>query len=211
MRSLALISAFAFAFSAAERVHAQDAPTPPQVKVDFKRATIIEQPTPQFSAGAVKEKRWRPKNWIEMDVEFEIKLPADAGGNRGTYSGLKVNIYIALQHRTKEGKMEVVQGSFDLLNVPAGEPCHVLAYISPATMKSIFQKDIITASTDIQAWGVEFYADGQRIEGKSSVGNDPWWETKKDNFVFLQDLLVHKSKTPFGILWGDYDVPIQSR
>lgn len=205
MRSLALIFALAFAFTALP-AGAQE--TMPGVKVDFKRATITEQPTPQFSAGAVKEKRWRPKNWIEMDVEFAIKVPADAGGNKGTYSGLKVNIFIALQHRTKEGKVEVVESSFDLGSVPAGEDCHVLAYISPAAMRMIFQKDMVTASSDITAWGVEFWAEGKRIEGKSSTGNDPWWETKKDSFAFLQGMLLPKSKTPFGILWGDYDIPV---
>lgn len=208
MRSFALISALAFAFSAID-LHAQA--TLPGVKVDFKRAVIGEQPTPQFSAGAVKEKRWRPKNWVEMDVEFAIKLPADAGGNKGSYNGLKMNLYIALQHRNKEGKIEVISGTYDLENVPAGEDCHFLAYIPPATMKLLFQKDQVTVSSDVSQWGVEFYADGQRIEGKSSVGNDPWWETKKDSFVFYSDMLLHKSKTPFGILWGDYDVPVKGK
>ncbi len=212
MRSFLWLSAAVIAFSTAS-LHAQ-APAPgtplPGVKVDFKRATVIEQPTPQFSGG-VKEKRWRPKNWIEMDVEFEIKLPLDAGGNKGSYSGLKMNLYVALQHRNKEGKIEVLTGSYDLVNVPAGETCHLLAYISPATMKSIMQKDLVTASTDISAWGVEFFADNQRIEGKASVGAEPWWETKKDSFVFIQDGMLHKSKTPFAILWGDYDVLVQTK
>lgn len=208
MRSFVLISALAFSLSAVN-LRAQAAP--PAVKVDLKRTVVSEQPTPQFSAGGVKEKRWRPKNWIEVDTEFDIKLPADAGGNKGSYGALQVNIYLALQHTTKEGKREVLKGSYDVVNVPAGEPCHVLAYVSPATLRSIFQKDNVTASTDIQGWGVEVYADGQRIAGDSSLGKEAWWETKKDLFVFIDGALVHKSKTPFGILWNDYDLPIQSR
>lgn len=204
MRSFVLISALAFAFSAAD-LHAQAAPA---VKADIKRVTVGEQPTPQFSGG-VKEKRWRPKNWIEVDVEFDIKLPADAGGNKGTYDSLQVNIYLALQQMTKEGKRIVLKGSFETTTIPAGEPCHVLAYVSPATLRSIFLKDNVTASTDVQGWGVEILAGGQRIAGDSSVGKEPWWETKRESFAFSDNLLVHKSKTPFGILWGDYDLPVK--
>lgn len=203
MRSLALISALAFAFSAAQ-VRAQ---TAPQVKVDIKRVTLQEQPTPDLSPSNVKAKRWRPKNWVEMDVEFDIKLPLDAGGNKGTYGSLQMNVYLALQHSTKDGKRETLTGTFDLQSIPAGEPCHALVYVSPATMKMIFQKDNMTVSSDIQGWGVEVLADGQRIAGDSSLGKDPWWETKKDAFAFIQGLILHKSQTPFAYLWSDYDVP----
>lgn len=207
MRSLALISAVAFAFSAA-LAHAQ---TPPAVKVDIKKVVLQEQPTPQFSGGSVKEKRWRPKSWVEMDVEFEIKLPADAGGNKGTYGSLQMNVYLALQHSTKDGKRETLTGTFDLQSIPAGEPCHALVYVSPATMKSIFQKDNMMVSTDIQGWGVEILAEGQRIAGDSSLGKDPWWETKKDAFAFIPGLVLHKSQTPFAYLWSDYDVPAKTK
>lgn len=159
----------------------------------------------------MKEKRWRPKNWIEVDVEFEIDLPPDAGGNKGTYGSLRMNVYVALQHMNKDGKREVAAAEMDLVNVPAGEVCHALAYISPATMKMLFQKDLVTASTDVQGWGVEIFAEGTRIAGDSSVGKEPWWETKKDAFAILPGLLLHKSKTPFAVLWGDYDVPARAQ
>lgn len=208
MRSIVLISALAFAFSAID-LHAQA--TPPAVKVNLKRTTVGEQPTPQYNAGAVKEKRWRPKNWIEVDVEFDIKVPAEAGGNKGSYGALKVNIYLATQHVNKEGKRTVLKGSFDVVSIPAGESSHVLAYVSPANLRAIFQKDNVTASSDIQGWGVEVLADGQRVAGDSSLGKEAWWETKKDAFEISEGMLVHKSKTPFSILWGDYDLPVQAQ
>ncbi|MDZ4403855.1 Amuc_1102 family pilus-like protein [Prosthecobacter sp.] len=184
--------------------------TLPAVKVDIKRVTVTEQPTPQFTASNVKEKRWRPKNWIEVDVEFDIKVPVDAGGRNGSYSAMQLNVYLALQHMTKDGKREVITGTLDLLNIPAGETCHALAYVSPATMRSIFLKDNVTASTDIQGWGVEFIAEGKRIAGDSSVGKSPWWE-KTENFAMLQGSLLNKLQTPFAPLWGDYDVPVKAK
>jgi hypothetical protein len=70
-----------------------------------------------FSAGNVNEKRWRPKNWVEVDVEFDIKLPPEAGGRDGTFPSMQMNIYLALQHMTKDGKREVLKGTLDLINM----------------------------------------------------------------------------------------------
>lgn len=213
MRSLVSFSLLTFALFSTQ-LHAQapgQAPAgePLRVKAKIKRVNIQEQLTPQISAGGVKEKRWRPKNWIETDVEFEIEIPAADGGSKGSYGSLQMNIYLALQQMSKDGKRQVAKVELNLVNVPAREVCHALAYMSPASLKMIFQKDIVTASTDIQGWGVEIMAEGQRIAADSSLGKEPWWETKKDALNILSGVLVHKSKTPFGIFFGDYDVGIQ--
>lgn len=209
MKSLALTFA---SLSLATALHAQApaAATLPAVKVDIKRVTVAEQQTPMFNATNVKDKRWRPKNWIEVDVEFDIKVPADAGGRNGSYSSMQLNIYLALQHMTKDGKREVLQGTLDLESIPAGETCHALAYVSPATMRAIFQKDTVTASSDIQGWGIEFIAEGQRIAADSSVGKSAWWE-KTEALVLLQGMVQNKLQTPFAPLWGDYDVPVKAK
>ncbi|OYW77183.1 MAG: hypothetical protein B7Z37_05400 [Verrucomicrobia bacterium 12-59-8] len=158
----------------------------------------------------IKMKRWEPKNWIEVDVEFDIKLPVDVGGRKGSYAGMKLNIYVALKHTTKEGKRSVAVGSMDLLEIPADQPCHALAYISPAAMKAIFQKDNVTASTDIEGYGVEFIAEGKVIAAKSSLGNKPWWESK-EALVLIDGMLLNKLQTPFANLFGDYDVPVKAK
>ncbi|MHB1079924.1 MAG: Amuc_1102 family pilus-like protein [Prosthecobacter sp.] len=182
----------------------------PAVKLKIKGVEVEEQPTPMISATNVKMKRWTPKNWIELDVEFDIKLPEEAGGRKGTYAAMQLNIYVALQHMNKEGKREVITGTLDLVDIPADEPCHALAYISPSTLKSIFQKDFVTASSDIQGWGVEFVAEGKVIAAKSSVGNKPWWENK-ETFSMLQGLLLNKLQTPFADVFGDYDVQVKAK
>lgn len=202
MRSILTLFVLACAI-VAPQLHAQS--VAPVVK--FKGIKLIEQPTPQISGGGVKEKRWKAKNWIEVDVTFEIRMPAEAGGNKASYSGIKTNIYLALQHTNKEGKRTVLQGSFETPNVPSHEEVHLLGYVSPVTMKSIMMKDLVIASTDVQGWGVEIYADGNRVDGDSSTGkSDAWWETKKDAFEIIQGTILPKSKTPFSILWGDYDL-----
>lgn len=182
----------------------------PGVKLKIKNVQVEEQPTPMISATNVKMKRWTPKNWIELDVEFDIKLPEEAGGRKGTYASMQLNIYVALQHMTKDNKREVLTGTLDLVDIPADEPCHALAYISPSTLKSIFQKDFVTASSDIQGWGVEFVAEGKVIAAKSSVGNKPWWENK-DAFAMMQGMLLNKMQTPFADVFGDYDVQVKAK
>ena len=196
-------------------LHAQ-APgeTLPDVKVRIKNVQVEEQQTPQLSVSNIKMKRWNPKNWIEFDVEFDIKLPEQAGGRKGSYAGMQLNIYVATQEMTKnvnpgaKPKRIVLQGTLDLLDIPADEPCHALAYISPATMKSLTQKDNVTASVDIQGWGVEMVVGGKVIAAKSSIGNKPWWESK-DNFEFMQGMVLNKMQTPFAAVFGDYDVPVR--
>ncbi|OYW30134.1 MAG: hypothetical protein B7Z47_03970 [Chthoniobacter sp. 12-60-6] len=176
----------------------------------MKNVELREEPTPEFSVSNIKMKRWEPKNWIEVDVEFDIKLPEDAGGRKGSYAGMKLNIYVALKHTTKEGKRSVAAGSLDLLEIPADQPCHALAYISPAAMKAIFLKDNVTASTDIEGWGVEFIAEGKVIAAKSSLGNKPWWENK-EALSISEGMLLNKMQTPFANLFGDYDVPVKAK
>lgn len=200
-----LVSSLLVAVSA---LNAQAPATPLAVKVDIKRVTVTEQQTPQFNASNVKEPRWRPKNWIQVDVEFDVKVPASAGGREGSYSALQMDIYLGLNQKSKDGKFQALKGTLNLVNVPAGE-CHALAFVSPASMKAILQRDNVTASSDIQAWGVDVKAEGQRADADASNGK-PWWEGGAE-IVFLDGTLLNKAQTPFAPLWGDYDVPVQAK
>jgi hypothetical protein len=208
MKRLVICSLAALAFGG--HAVAQAPATIPAVKVDIKKVAVAEQGTPDVSAGNVTPKRWRPKKWLELDVEFDIKVPQDAGGRNGTYGALQLNVYLALQHSTKDGKREVIRGTLNLSNIPAGEPCHALAYVSPASLRAIFQKDNVLATSDVQGWGIEFIADGQTIVADSSLGKQAWW-SKTENFSFIEGVLLAKSESPFALLFGDYDVQAKTK
>ncbi|MDB6007035.1 MAG: hypothetical protein JWR15_4022 [Prosthecobacter sp.] len=213
MKSLSLLLASLLVSSALQAQAPATGEKLPDVKVRIKNVQVEEQQTPQLNVSNIKMKRWTPKNWIEFDVEFDIKLPAEAGGRKGSYSGMQLNIYAALQEMTKEAaggkpKRIVLQGTLDLLDIPADEPCHALGYISPAMMKSITQKDSVTASVDIQGWGVEIIVDGKVIAAKASVGKTAWWENK-DIYQIMQGTVLNKMQTPFAAVFGDYDVPVK--
>lgn len=185
--------------------------TLPSIKVDRIKVNVAEQPTPDFSVGNTKgNKRWRAKNWVEVDVEFHVKLAEKVGGNKGTYPEMQLSIFLVLQKPNAEGKTQVFEGKLDLVNIPAGEN-HALAYVSPSSMKLITQTDYVTVNTDIRGWGVDFFAEGKRVGGDTNIGKGAWWEDQKDKFAFLQGMLLSKSLTPFAVLWGDYDVPVKAR
>lgn len=208
MKSLVFSSLAALAFGTS--VFAQAPAAAPAVRVDIKKVAVAEQGTPDVAAGNVTPKRWRPKKWLELDVEFDIKVPQDAGGRNGTYGALQLNVFLALQHTTKDGKREVIRGTLNLSNIPAGETCHALAYVSPASLRAIYQKDNFIATSDVQGWGVAFVADGQTIAADSSLGKQAWWE-KAENFSFIEGVLLAKSESPFALLFGDYDVQAKTK
>ena len=182
---------------------AQEAPA---IKVDSKPLKISQVDTPQFQASNVPEKRWRPKTWLELDLEFQVRLPQSAGGRNGSLGEMTVNYYLALNAMV-DNRRQVVKGTFNYVDIPSSEVSHALAYISPPTLRRLLLKDNVTAASDVQGWGYEIMVGGQRVAGESSTGT-PWWE-KGESFDVHDNVMLAKKETPFGILWGDYDVNVR--
>ncbi len=191
-------------------VLAADAQTGPAVKISTKKLKVSELETPQFQASNVGEKRWRPKKWLELDLEFDIRLPPAEGGRSGSLDMMTVNYYLAFNATTKDGKREVLKGSFNYVDIPAGETNHALAFVSPATLRNILKRDGFTAASDVQGWGYEILVGGERVAGDSSLGGGPWWE-KADALNISEGGVLMKQETPFSILWGDYDVSAKKK
>ncbi len=184
------------------------AQTKPTVKVDIKAPKFDSIPTPQFQAGNVPDKNWRPKTWMQIDMEFDIKLAATVGGRNGSLASITVNYYLAMSSQDKDGKRQVLKGSFDYVDIPASEKCHALAFVSPATLRRILEKDNFIPG-DVTGWGVEVIVDGQRVAGDGSI-KGPWWE-KTDGLSINDGVMLAKKDTPFAILWGDYDVGVKNK
>lgn len=180
---------------------AQDA-----VKIAGKDLKVVGTETPQFQATNVGDRRWRPKTWLELDMEFEVKLPRELGGNNGSLETMTVNYYVAFNQNGVDGKPQFIKGTFNYTDVPGGETCHALAFVSPATLRRILKKDTFTPSSDVKAWGYEITVDGKIIEGKTSVAGK-WWELP--SVALVPGDLLAKRETPFSILWGDYDVGVK--
>lgn len=187
---------------------AQDAS---QVKVDVKGVKLEQQQTPQIQALNIVDKKWRPKNWIEIEVAFDLKLAPNAGGRTGSLAAMEVKYYIGLNQKNEEGKNVVLAGGMNYKDVPANTDCFGLAFVSPSTLKRVLQKDN-GGKGDVVAYGVEVLVGGTRVASGSSTGSPWWFDTAKqglsDKFAFDEGSVLPKSKTPFAPFWGDYDLPV---
>jgi hypothetical protein len=193
---------------------AQEPATKPAIKVDIKELKLEQQLTPQFQALGVTEKRWKPKTWLEMDVGLKIKLPRSEGGSDASAASLEVRYFIGTTGKDKEGKTIVLTGGITYQNVPADGESHALAYISPSALQRALMKENGNKN-DAPAFGVDVYFNGQPVATQSSSGGR-WWskagatENDADKFSF-QDAVIPKAKTPFNILWGDYDLQVETK
>jgi hypothetical protein len=89
------------------------------------------------------------------------------------------------------------------LNVIEKEAQHAMAFVSPAALERPLEKNTFT-NADVKAVGVEVYRNGA-LAGWMSGAGGRFWE-KLDGFSITDGLLLPKAKTPFSVLWGDYDL-----
>ncbi|RBP45342.1 hypothetical protein DES53_103340 [Roseimicrobium gellanilyticum] len=180
-----------------------------EVKVRVKGMNVDVQYTPQFSVPNVKDKRFRPKNWLELDVAFDADKAKVAGENNPMIDSLEFKFYVVLNVRNKEGKLTMLTANATFINIMEREESHVLMYVSPATLTNLLQKNTFTPA-DVSAFGVEVYKNGAAAGRHISTGATPFWD-KADNFVVVDGSLLPKAKTPFAPLWGDYDVEMKAQ
>jgi hypothetical protein len=184
------------------------APTAPAIKVDVKELKLEQQTTPRVQAQGIVEKRWTPKTWIELDLGFKIKLPKAEGGDDASAAAIEVRYFVGTNAKSKDGKQIVINGSITYQNVAADTECHALAYISPSALQRALMKDNGNKG-DTPAFGADIYYNGQPVATSGSSGR--WWATGTENntekFSFMEGI-TSKSKTPFSIFWGDYDLQV---
>lgn len=186
------------------------------VRVKVKKLELAQQMTPDYAPRGVTEKRWRPKQWLEIDTEIDVDiLSKELGGREGVYPSLEFKYFIGFNEKNQEGKNIVLTGTLTFENIPAskgGSYSHALAYITPATLKGVLKKDQV-GKADVQAVGLEIHAGGKMLTGAFySDKGQPWWvdrATSQPNdkvFAFQDGGVIPKSKTPFAPLWADYDL-----
>jgi hypothetical protein len=189
--------------------NAQSTTAAPAIKVEIKEVKLEQQMTPIIQVTGVTEKRWKPKTWIELDVGLKIKLPKSEGGDDASAASLEIRYFVGTNHKSKDGKTIIINGNITYQNVPADTENHALAYISPSTLQRALMKENGNKG-DTPAYGVDIYYNGQPA-ATSSSGGGRWWangtENNTDKFTFIEGI-TPKSKTPFSILWGDYDLQV---
>ena len=105
--------------------------------VDISKVDINIQKTPQIQATNVKDKRWTPKDWIEIEVEATAELSkTEKDKSRKTYDEVTFKYYAYLTGSSAK-KSRVLTGEIVHVNVPIKEKIHSVAYITPSQLQKV--------------------------------------------------------------------------
>ncbi len=182
--------------------------------VKFERQSIQAQQTPDFKISNVKDKRWKPKDWLEIELPFKIEAPK---GKKDAefYDQLTVDFYVYLEPVPGSAvtKPQILTAKITHVNVPVHEEVATVVYLSPGTlMRYTGKKGGRVDASLVKQLGVEIRSGDTLVGFFSTTGNSPtgggrFWESEKAEKV--GGLLKDKSQTPFAPLWGDYHAEVQ--
>jgi hypothetical protein len=178
-----------------------------EAQVDFKRVEVGPQNTPQFQAQNVKDKRWNPKIWLEIDAGFGLKKAKVKGDPSPIVDSVDFKYYILLNKRDSTGKLTLLTASITYTSLNDEErELHAMAFVSPANLAKVLGNPKYTAPEMApQAVAIVATKGGALCGFYNQGGPAGWWE-KIDNFNVVDGVLLPKVKTPFAPLWGDYDL-----
>jgi hypothetical protein len=174
-----------------------------EVKVDVKKVSVETQFTPDFTVNYTNPKRWKSKQWLELDVAFEVKKAPKPGDTSPLVGSLEFKYYVLFNKRDKDGKLTMLTANITYMNALERETMHAMAFVSPSALAGILEKTTF-GNADVAGVGVEVLYGGQLAGGHSSGGGSFW--QKSENFTTISGVLVPKARTPFHPLWGDYDL-----
>lgn len=175
--------------------------------VDLKEPTIQAQSTPDIKAAYVKDKRWKPKEWLEFEIPFIAAAPRSAGSTITTYDQLTFKYYLFLDNPDKK-KQRILTAEVNHVNVPIGEGLASVVYLSPSAVYRLTGSNRVNAGA-VTLWGVEVTREGKTV-GFLSKDGKKWWESPSAPTT-EPAVLKNKMETPFAPLWGDYHAEVQSQ
>lgn len=169
----------------------------------FKKCEIAIQKAPEFAINGTTAKRFKQKDWIEVEFEIDVKAPKGADKELRFLDDVNIKYYVYLQPTNPE-KLKVLVADVTYINVPIDETIHSVVYLSPATLYNISGEKLVNKGM-ITYYGAEATHNGKIVGLFSSkmFNNAPWWNNPKLPPV-ENGRLLPKNKTPFAPLWFDY-------
>jgi hypothetical protein len=169
-------------------------------RVIAEKPTFDELPSPQFSGGG-KEKSFKPKNWLEIEVKLKVSLaPAPASK---TCDRITVKWYLAVKNPDKIGTMLLFTKDVDYVNIPLDEEVYCSVYLSPASLKRLTGTDR-GGKNAVDYVGYEIMVNGEKKAEDSSKGKAGWWSVESDKISRSSAVpLLNKMETPFSNMWWD--------
>ena len=194
-------------------IHAQEVEktTTYQVKIDVDKPEFDDLESPDPPADT-REKVWRQKDWLEMEVKFEIEAIKPEPRDK-TLPKLTIKWFIvALDPTQKQKSYILLEKEVEHVNVPVGDEIYASCYISPSGVRRLSNGGDRASKNIIFGVGGELYVEGQEepvaffTSKKDTVKVDgrklPFWYAP--NLAASTSVqILDKSETPFQWLWWD--------
>jgi hypothetical protein len=171
--------------------------------VALEKATVgkpefDDLPSPEFAG--TKNKSFRPKDWLEMEVSISIPAQNRAQQEAGFLDRVMVKWYVAMKEKTS-GKPVLLTKDVNHVNVPVDEEFFSSVYLSPNTMKRMTGK-VKGGKSDVEVVAVEVFVDGEKVGVETSKMKLDWWKSASLSRGDAYPLL-NKNETPFKAFWWD--------
>ncbi len=207
---LQLAAAAVLAFVAGS-ASAQDAAKAEKL-LDFGRPSLGLQKTPDYKPAGVTDKRWKPKEWLELEFPFKIKENRKKPDQK--FIDTLTFKYSVFLDPVDKKKAKVLTAEVTHVNIPVGEESASVVYISPSAIMSLTGEARPNPAL-VKLFQVEVM-EGSTLVGFFSSDNktpsDPQLWTKLPSLPPTEaGKLLSKNLTPFAPLWGDYHAEVQAK
>ena len=215
MNKLTALLGIVASFAGLADVHAQ-VPSTTSAKeelVNIKKVIVSVQKTPKIQADGPTDKRWTPKDWLEIEVDCDIlKSKKSKDPKQNSHESVTFKYFVYLEGQSKE-KSRILTGEVTHGNVPIEKDQHSVMYLTPSTIFDLTGKKEGNPSA-VKFWGVVATVGGETVGYKVSPGapgsaDKPWWEAP--TAPAKEAALKKKSQTPFSILWADFHLDESSK
>ncbi len=169
-----------------------------RIAVEAEEPEFSELNSPEF--GGTASKSWDKKDWLEMEVEFEVTKVDPASAK--FVDNLTVKWYVAALDPDAKGKKYILlEKVVEHINVPVGEKMFSSVYLAPSAVMRLSGKDRATDKV-IDRVGGEILFNGQKVASFSSKGDEAWWQSPELSRYDKVPLRA-KNETPFQYFWWD--------
>lgn len=170
-----------------------------QYKVEADKLEFDDLPSPEFGGG--KQKSFKPKDWLEIESSFTVKMSPEPPSQ--TAERILVKWYVAVKHPDKKGAFLLLTKDITHVNIPLNEEIFSSVYLSPASIKRLTGSDR-GGKGSVEFVGYEILVNGQVMAAETNKGKVGWWNTASEKISRSDTVpLLNKMETPFANHWWD--------
>ena len=174
-----LITSAILAMALVYQASAQAPVGPGSVKIGKVQPAVVKTPEISFTGGV--QKRSKPGDWLEIEVEFEVK-PEEIDELTFAYT-------VGIENRLLDGTVTHV-------NIPKGRDRYSVMYVAPRALEKLTGGKPLTAGSIQNVW-VIVSRQGQVLDQQAfKPGPIP-------NLPHTAGLVLNKNETPFAPLFFD--------